>query len=167
MGLRAGLTTTTTTAHLPSTPQCPNADCNCPFSVEPQDPPPKRRREPTSAPCLLLLPGTFSQGLLSLLLPRTYSFCHSTPPRPPTNTLYQGTPWKTLPTPHPQAQCYLGLEFPILKEPQLILTFQIVSINVAEVYLKTETESAQTPGSCPTSNSLPVPPAAQRSPDPS
>lgn len=59
--------------------------------------------------------------------------------------------------PHPHAQCYLVLEFPILKEPQVILTFQIVSINVAEVYLRTERGATQITGSCPTGNNLHVP----------
>lgn len=43
-----------------------------------------------------------------------------------------------LPLPWPQARRYLVLELPVLKEPQLILTFQVVPINVAEIYLRTE-----------------------------
>lgn len=85
---------------------------------------------------------------------------------PPPTPSARGDCGRPFPMPQPQAQCYLVLEFPILKEPQLILTFQIVSINVAEVYLKTETESIQIPGFCPTSSSLPVPRVAQRSPEP-
>lgn len=92
-----------------------------------------------------LLPGFIKP----LLLPGTYSFCHRTPPRAPTNTLCQSRPWRPFPRPQPQAQCYLVLQLPILKEPQLILTLQIVSINVAEVYLKTETESTRSLGPAP------------------
>lgn len=66
-----------------------------------------------------------------------------TPPRAP-NSLCQGRPWwKALPNAPPHVHCYLVLEFPILKESQLILTVQIIPINVAEVYLRTERQSTQ------------------------
>lgn len=48
----------------------------------------------------------------------------------------------------------------------MILTFQIVSINVAEVYLKTERGSAQIPASCPTGHNPHGPSATQRSLEP-
>ena len=89
-----------------------------------------------------------------------------TPWRPPPTASAREDRGRFFPTPHPKTQCYLVLEFPILKEPQVILTFQIVSINVAKVDLKTERGSTQTSGSCPTCNNLHVPSAAQRSPEP-
>lgn len=46
-----------------------------------------------------------------------------------------------------QAQRYLILEFSIFQEPQLILTFKIVSVDMAEIYLRTERGSIQTVGS--------------------
>lgn len=60
------------------------------------------------------------------------------------------------PLPHPQAQRYLVLEFPILKEPQLILTFQVVPINVAEIYLRTERGSTQITRCCLSGDDLHV-----------
>lgn len=88
---------------------------------------------------------------------------HQGPPPTPSARRDRGRPF---PRPQPQAQCYLVLQLPILKEPQLILAFQIVSINVAEVYLKTETGVYSDPWVLPTSNNLPVPvrPEASRAP---
>lgn len=82
----------------------------------------------------------FIQGLLCLLLAHTSSSC-SCPSQDTTQALHslcQGRWWKPLPSVSSPWQRYLVLEFPILKKPQLILPFQIVSINMAEVYLKTE-----------------------------
>lgn len=77
---------------------------------------------------------------------------------PPTQAVFaredHGRPF---PLPYPLAQHYLVLEFPILKEPQLILTLQIVSINVTEVYLWIERGSLRSPGFWPTVDDMCVP----------
>lgn len=96
-------------------------------------------REAISSPRLLLLSGTFSRAyrLPSLLTPPVLQLAlsghHSGPPE--ASSKEDGSPF---PMSHPHGQRYLVLEFSILEEPQLILTIQIISINVAEVYLKTE-----------------------------
>lgn len=63
------------------------------------------------------------------------------PPPPPRHSLCLEDGGGPFPISHPHGRRYLVLEFPILKEPQLILAFQIVSVNVAEVYLTAERES--------------------------
>lgn len=81
------------------------------------------------------------QGLLCLLLAHTSSSC-SCPSQdttqPPATASAKEDGGSPFPVSHPHGQHYLVLQFPILKKPQLILPFQIVSINMAEVYLKTE-----------------------------
>lgn len=84
-------------------------------------------------------------GLLSLLSCQRLRLALSgRTPGPPTASAREGLSGRPFfLRPHAYVPRYLVLEFPILKEPQLILTVQIVSINVAEVYLRTERGSAQ------------------------
>lgn len=101
----------------------------------------------SASPAWHLLPG------LTVSPPAPVAGPLRTPPGA-SNSLCQG---RAFPKPHPHVPPYLELEFPILKKPQLILTVQIVSINVAQVYLRSERGSTQVIGrSCPTGNTLHV-----------
>ena len=89
------------------------------------------------------------------------------PPGPPTASAREDLSGRPFLKHHPHVQHYLVLEFPILKESQLILTVQIVSINMAEVYLSTERGSTQIiRRSYPTADNVHVPGYVQRSPEP-
>lgn len=78
-------------------------------------------------------PVSFSQPLISVPLPNPVIFVRE-------NEWEEALP--TVPSP---SQHYLVLEFPILEETQVILPFQIISINVAKVYLRTEKVSLRLP----------------------
>lgn len=76
----------------------------------------------------------------------------------PTQPSLQEKMREALPTGPSPSQHYLVFEFPILEETQMILSFQIISINVAKVYLRTEKSPFGSTGFLPACGNE-VPPA--------